>query len=877
MSHPPQLSPPPRPEQPGSRRGSSRRAGLLAFFQRAGPALVSVALFSVALLTLRHELHHVRLEEVGREVRNQPSARLLLGLLLTAASYGVLTLYDLLGLAYLARPLGYPRTALASFVGYSFSNTVGNALLVGTSARYRLYSQWGLSALDVTKLVAFASGTSWLGYCAVAGVVFLAEPLTVPASLHLPFGTTWGVGWLLAAVPLVYLVATFAERRSWTLRGWEIELPRPAIALAQVVIAVVDWSLAGSVLYVLLPSGVATSWPAFLGIFLLAQVAGVASQVPGGLGVFETVFLLLLGPATTPAVAGSLVLFRVVYYWLPLLSAILLLAIRELAERRHGLLRTGRALARSLPAMAPPALAIGALVAGAVLLASGATPALAPRLALLHGNVPLPVVEISHFVASLAGVGLLLLARGLERRLDAAWLLAAVLLAVGAVASLLKGLDFEEAAVLLVLLAGLLPVRRHFYRQAALLAEPFTPGWIAAIALVLLGSTWLGLFAHKHLEYSGELWWRFALHGDAPRFLRATVGVLVVVVLFALAHLLRPVPSEPRLPDEAELARATPIVRATRATSAHLALLGDKHLLWHESGKGFVMYAVEGRSWIAMGNPLGDETVRHELAWEFRERVDREGGWTLFYQVRPENLHLYLDQGLSLLKLGEEARLPLGELTLEGGGKKKLRHATRKVEEEGCTFEVVPPERVPDLLPQLAGISDDWLAGRRSREKGFSLGFFSAPYLARCPLALVRQDGAPVAFANLWLGGGGEELSFDLMRHLAAAPSGVMDFLFVHLALWGREQGYSWLNLGMAPLSGLADRRLAPLWSRLGALAFRHGEHFYHFQGLRQYKEKFSPVWEPRYLAAPGGLVLPRALTNLATLIGGGLRGVIAK
>jgi phosphatidylglycerol lysyltransferase len=120
-------------------------------------------------------------------------------------------------------------------------------------------------------------------------------------------------------------------------------------------------------------------------------------------------------------------------------------------------------------------------------------------------------------------------------------------------------------------------------------------------------------------------------------------------------------------------------------------------------------------------------------------------------------------------------------------------------------------------------------------------------------------------------------MSVDLMRHAPDAPHGVMEYLFAELMLWGKAQGYRAFSFGMAPLSGLEDRTLAPLWNRAGAFLFRHGEHFYNFRGLRQYKAKFDPVWEPRYLASPGGLALPRILANVAALVSGGLSGVIAK
>lgn len=332
------------------------------------------------------------------------------------------------------------------------------------------------------------------------------------------------------------------------------------------------------------------------------------------------------------------------------------------------------------------------------------------------------------------------------------------------------------------------------------------------------------------------------------------------------------------LPGPDELERAAAIVERSHGTTAALALLGDKALLFSESGNAFIMYGVEGRSWVALGDPIGPEEERAELVWRFRERSDLHGGFTVFYEVLPENLHLYLDLGLTLLKLGEEAKVPLEGFSLEGKSRKSLRHAVNRHEKEGYAFRVAPREAVPALLPELERVSNAWLAGKNTREKRFSVGFFDAAYLARFPAALVEREGKVVAFANLIFGAEKEELSLDLMRYVPDEESGVMEYLFVKLMLFGKAEGFRTFNLGMAPLSGLEGRPLAPLWTRVASLVFQHGEHFYNFQGLRDYKAKFDPVWEPKYLASPGGLlVLPRILTNVAALISGGVRGVVSK
>jgi phosphatidylglycerol lysyltransferase len=171
------------------------------------------------------------------------------------------------------------------------------------------------------------------------------------------------------------------------------------------------------------------------------------------------------------------------------------------------------------------------------------------------------------------------------------------------------------------------------------------------------------------------------------------------------------------------------------------------------------------------------------------------------------------------------------------------------------------------MLPELKTISDAWLAEKAASEKGFSLGFFDERYLSRFPCAVVREAGRIVAFANLWCGARREELSIDVMRYAPGSPQDVMEYLFIELMLWGQREGYQWFNLGMAPMSGVDDRPLAPLWNRAVHLAYSHGDRFYSFEGLRKYKEKFHPVWRPKYLASPGGIALPRILTDLAALI----------
>lgn len=836
--------------------------------KRAAPLLKPLfilTLFAIALRVLRQTLAHFSYHEVITYVSDLPAGQVLVAALLTIVGYGVMTGYDTLAFRYIRHPLPYLKIALASFIGYAFNNNVGMSGLVGGSIRYRMYSAWRLTAVEIAKVIAFCTITFWLGFVILGGIFFLADPPALPPNTYLPFGSVRALGVVLLVPAIAYILWITLRRQPIRIRQWEFELPSPGLFLAQVATSSIDWIIAAGVLYILLPDSLPLTFARFLGIFLLAQIAGVASNVPGGLGIFEAITLVFLAPFfSASAILGALVAFRAVYYLLPLLVAMLLLAAHEILEKREGVAKAWRIFGRWAPGVAPQLVAFTTFVGGAVLLFSGATPTLPGRIRWLHERVPLPVVELSHFFGSIAGAALLLLARGLQRRLDAAYQMTVGVLGAAILFQLFKGGDFEEAIILAVMLIGLVASRRHFYRKASLLNEGFGPGWIAAILLVLISSAWLGFFSYKHVEYSRELWWHFSFRrGDAPRFLRASVGVVGLLLLFSIQRLLRPAPQEPDPPTIDEVEQAVDVVRRERNSQANLALLGDKPLLFSPTKRAFIMYGVEGRSWIAMGDPVGADDEKQELIWKFRELCDLHAGWPVFYEVQRQNLHYYLDLGLTLLKIGEEARVPLDGFTLEGGERKWMRKMQRRVESEGCSFDIV--DAAP-ILPELRAISDSWLAEKKTREKGFSLGFFAEDYVGRGRVAVVRNAERIVAFANLWESGHREELSVDLMRHLPDAPSGVMDYIFVNLFLHGQERGYAWFNLGMAPLSGLENRSLGTLWHRVGSLAYRFGENFYNFQGLRQYKEKFDPVWEPMYLASPGGLALPRILTNLAAL-----------
>eukprot|EP00906_Rhabdomonas_costata_P006027 RCo008896 len=843
--------------------------------------IVSLLLLGLALGVLYNLDHEYRWNDVVTHVKDVPVSVLFRTALFTFLNYILLTGYDWMAIRQVGAKIPYPKIALTSFIGYTFSNTLGFSLLTGASVRYRFYTAAGLKPAQIARVIVFCSVTFFLGLFLVGGISLLLGVKTLPAALPVPFwisSSLQAIGGVCAAIAVGYFLLSLLYRKPLVWRHHSWTLPSAGQAASQLLVASCDWLLAGAIFYSLLPSDSGVSYWSVLAVFVAANLIGLLAHIPGGLGIFESIVTLVLSPFMLPGhILGALILFRVIYYLLPFLLGLALFVGIELLQHKAKL-KQWLAPFQGLSLIVPPLLSLAVFIAGTVLLFSGATPAVASRLFWLQGVLPLPLLEVSHLAGSLIGFALLLLAHSLQRRYDTAYTLTSLLLAGGIVFSLLKGLDWEEASLSAIILACLLPCRHLFYRKGVLQNEPFSLKWMLAILAVLFGTFWLIFFSYKHVEYRNELWWEFTLFHNAPRAMRAGVLVAIAACGYGLQHLLRSSRIHPDLPTADEQMLAFNLVQKYGRTQGYLALLGDKYLLFHPDREAFLMYGIEGRSWIVLGDPIGPETQYDELLWQFRELCDSYDAWPVFYEVGSEYLPHYLELGLSPLKLGEEAIINLATFTLEGSARKSLRQTYAKTQRDGLSFQWVEAADVYQHLPLLQAISDAWMGEKQVREKGFSVGRFDTDYLCRCPLALALCHGEPVGFANVWTTENKSELSIDLMRYdPERSPGGVMDFLFIELLQWGKAQGYRTFNLGMAPMSGLSRHPLAPFWNKLGQLLFAKGDRFYNFQGLRRFKEKYQPRWRPCYLVSQGGFRLPAILANTASLISRGMLGTIRK
>lgn len=846
-------------------------------FLRLLTAAVVVLLLGLALHVLSRELRTTPPYAILQEAQRIPVRFVALACALTVLSYFVLTWYDFFGLRYAGHPLPYRKSAVASFIAYVFSHNIGFAEVSGTALRFHIYAAWGLNAIAITKAALFGIVTYWIGLGILGAVVFIGIPPETHLLGVLPPALYKVVGGVFLLLVVFYFLAVLRLRAPLIIRSHEMTLPTPRLALTQMGLALADWLTTSGVLYAVLFPVTGLSYGQFLGIYIVAITAGSISHIPAGLGVIESIFVLALKNEANPGtVLGALLVYRAIYYLLPLIPGIIMLLGLELSRISLWFRRFARLGQPWFSAVAPSLFAFYTFLSGLILLISGATPENWYRLNSIESLLPLASIEISHLLASVMGVALLITARGLQQRLDGAYVLTLLFLTAGAIFSLLKGFDYEEAAFLMMAMFLLLPCRSFFYRRSSMLAARFSPAWIMAILATIVASAWLAVLSHRNMEYSHELWWQFSGRGSAPRAFRASLAAAMTSLIAGLAWLLHPSHPEHSFQigvDE----KIRSIVQKSPRTLSNLAFTGDKEFLLNPAATAFIMFARQGRHWIAMGDPVGPDEEIAELIWQFRTVCDSYAARPVFYQVDAGGLHRYIDAGFYVTKIGEEAIIRLPDFHLEGRRFKDVRNARNRMERMEYRFDVLVAHEITPLLPELKAISDAWLKQHKTREKGFSIGAFSAEYLCRFPLAIIRGPSGIEAFANLWQTCDKAELSIDLMRYRPEAPHGIMDCLLCDIILWGKDQGFRTFNLGMAPLAGLDARLVSQPWVHLETLVYQHGERFYNFRGLRAFKNKWEPEWFPKYLATSAGFSWPVVLVSLTALIGGGWRGALQK
>lgn len=582
---------------------------------------------------------------------------------------------------------------------------------------------------------------------------------------------------------------------------------------------------------------------------MIAITIGIMSMIPGSLGSFDLIMVSgLVGLGIDKAQALSwLLVFRLFYYILPFCLGVVLFLKNmggRLNEKYLGIPQ------KVIEALSAIVLVWGLRLFGFFLIVSAIVPQELGHLPLLRELTPSTGQFVFQLPSIVLGVLFFLLARLVKQRLKFTLTLATVLGLVSLVYLNIGSFSLPSSLFLVVLLFLVwwnkdTFVRRHYiyawedcYKDISYIGGSFF------LTLVLLGHlNPHHVFKLKHLSHLVAHWIHF-------------LGLSLILVILYVLVLRESNKIKENFGEVFDKQRYQDFIATIPNLNldAALAFLGDKYLYWYqEDGQDKVVFqfAIENNKCVVMSDPLAHLGYLEKGLSQFLAEAENANISVIFYEVNQETTLLLHEYGYDFMKFGETAQVSLDEFTTEGKHGKKFRTVVNKLENKGYQFQVLQPPFDKKMLNTLKEISDSWLDGRQ--EKGFSLGYFDEKYIQLAPIALVSDEEDNIqAFVTFLASNGPNEASIDLMRYdLKTAPNGIMDYLFVKLLLHFKEEGVTFFDLGMAPLSNVGTEKHSFLQEKVAYLIYAFTNRFYSFSGLRQYKQKFNPIWSTRYVAYP--------------------------
>jgi phosphatidylglycerol lysyltransferase len=569
-----------------------------------------------------------------------------------------------------------------------------------------------------------------------------------------------------------------------------------------------------------------------------------------GLGAIEvsmTYLLIRFGFGNVEAIAITF-LYRFFEFWLPLFIGILTF-----------LSKLNKLLMRVIPALFIMGLAIVNIV-------SVLTPAVEERLHLLKDFLPIEVIQSSNYIVIMAGLFSLVTAAFMLKGLRTAWWFAFILSIVSLVGHITKAIDFEEASFALLVIIVLIATHKEYYirNNPKLRNVGLQTSLYLTAGTLIYGIVGFYFLDKKHfnIDFSLLQSLRFTIQNYflvgsnelvptgafARNFLYSINISGFISIAFLIYTLVRSYAPKKIVTDE-ELALANELVKSFgNSPLDYFKTYSDKILFFSASKKAFIAYRVSGNFAVALENPVAEnkDEIKKCIA-EFDSYCYESGLKSIYYRVPEESLEIYHELHKKDLFLGQEGVLDIKTFSLDGGSKKSMRNAINKVTEQGYKTTIHLPPVKDGILQKIKSVSDEWLQDTGRSEIIFSQGMFVWEDLKQQTIITVENtEEKVIAFLNIIPDYAKGEATYDLIRKTIDAPSKVMDFILIELFNYLKSQNFSFVNLGFAPMSGMNDPHTFP--ERSMKFAYERIKSFSHYKGLREYKEKFEPVWHNKYL-----------------------------
>ncbi|WP_376975609.1 bifunctional lysylphosphatidylglycerol flippase/synthetase MprF [Arcanobacterium hippocoleae] len=806
------------------------------------------AMIIAVVIVAFHELQSLSYQHL-QEIFHSQSPSVVIGMFaLGLLAFLATGIYDLFTRRHFSIDIPAHKALMIGCIAQAFNNFAGLGGLTGGTLRTKHYTARGINtkqALNLTMIIWLAN---LLG-------LFVLTILTVPFA-HEYLNREIIVAIIGSGYIGFFFFGQHFRIGKINFRNSFLAKPNFAQKSQLLFASVIDWLAAAFFFWTCLHVfGTNLDLPFVLFGYSFATIVGLISMLPAGIGSFDvTVIAMFTAAGAEPSrILLGILLFRVSYYLVPWLLALLLSANEYLMNRNSlsGIYRR-RNIFHTL-------LWIGMFFCGAMLVLSAITPDVIARLLRLHQLIPLSIQRTSALTTLNIGIALLVLSIGIRHRVRRIYWATLCALIFGSFSVMLSGLNYEEAMILAVFAVLLVLARESFT------AEPLQPTRRRLIisGILVLCIPFVVILLQEFFYHQNTIYYHLIGTSKPSNIIFVNIAVTLLIVFALIFTKSKKLVFTP--PTAEDVNRfADFLLRHKGSSYSYLFALGDKQVFYNNNETVAFLYRAHKGSMLVLGDPIGADADFADAIGELIDYAIMHDMKIAFYQVSATYLEMLVEYGMRFVKIGEDASISLTTYSNVGNCGKVFRRMRNRMTQNNTEFEILYPPFDDQTMSQLREVSDSWLGKRE--EMGFSLGFFDPEYLSAGPIGVIKSDRGFEGFVNIVFIDSAR-VSFDLMRFRPDAPGGTMDGIMISLIEWAKALGFQELNIGMAPLSNVGRRAYSHGAEKVVKYVHDFGNQIYNFRGLRAYKEKFKPTWKSRYLVYSSARSLPVVLFGLLEII----------
>ncbi|MDO5018488.1 MAG: bifunctional lysylphosphatidylglycerol flippase/synthetase MprF [Lagierella massiliensis] len=813
--------------------------------------LVLLVIFISAMI-IKREIAGINLNELKQILLETDIKAKVFFIVFGIFAFSFATIYDFLLAKYYKMNIPIKEVFIIGWISQSFNNFIGFGGVAGFTIRELMYDKYKVDKKVINRIlfiVIFSDmiGLFSLGLPSAIGLIQRGKYKLVPI-LFIMFIMVI----LFIFIDKIDLSKYISDERSIFIRA------QRKLRLYISIQSTFEWFLAAlffafTIRYFEDNISILTACT----VYVIATIVGIISLIPGGLGSFEAccVFVFNLMGYSTPKIVISLLICRICYTIIPWIVGLLLLVISTKGQTDQNDVKKQNAISTVL--------SYSVLATGGLIVVSMILPQLFIKIKFITKLFPNYMLLLNKRFTLICGLSLMALASGIKNRVKIAHRMAIIFLIILSMLYLIMGKGYLEAVICTVLTVALYVNRSYFDGLTENLSfRKFFKITITTFIIFILIILIYNIRNRVNFLYGMEKFSIYFIKNNLVHVLFPPMVTLAIASIFLGVK--RKYMTFEKLNSE-DLKKFEDFFKVNSfVENTHSFYLRDKNIFFNSKKTVMFLYRPYRDKIFVLGDPAGNVKDFDDALDEFIKMASKNKMDVVFFQITGKYLENFVNQGFSILKIGEDAKVDLTNFSMEGKKFKILRRTLNSMETKNLQFKIHNPPFAKEFLFELKNISDEWLDHRR--EMQFSIGFFDEKYLQKAPIFTIEDDDKIYAFANMFPLKGTKTVSIDLMRHLINSPDGVMDMMFLNIIKWAKENGYEKFDLGVAPLSNVGNKIYSTNKEKTVKLAYKYGNKIYGFQGLRRFKNKYTPEWSSVFLAYKDDLQLPDTLIKLVNV-----------